>query len=171
MTVILRVVFSIGEIGHLPIASQWALRETFVTVLVVTAPGIKPLFNQHNWINKSSGKGTNSATGYADGRSQSRFKSNTTRTGNVTTVHADEAALGKNRQYYELSTAANKLGGNKSSGSQENIVPKPGDNNIHVVTEYTTFHENSDEERSIDLGKRPHETSTLADRRASTNRN
>ncbi|CAG8976196.1 hypothetical protein HYALB_00009509 [Hymenoscyphus albidus] len=169
VTVVLRVIFSIGSIDHLPVASQWALRETFVTVLTVTAPGIKPLFNSYKWINKSSEKSTGSHGGYKVGRSQSRFKSNTTRTGNTTTVHADEAALGNNRQYYELSTAANKMGASKltrSSASQEYIVKKSSDNNIHVVTEYTTFHDNSDEERSVNFGKRPQETG-VADRKLS----
>lgn len=155
VTVILRVIFSLGDISSLPTAGSWALRETFVSVITVTAPGIKPLFNRSKWINSSiqgyqSGKESGPAnSGYHAHSSDAE--------GNFTSVTAYEdgtSGQGTGRQNYELSSiqcpkkATRKHGKHpyqSGSGSEEHIVPsKDEDNGIHIVTEYRLDHEGSD---------------------------
>jgi len=156
VTVILRLVFSLGDINSLPTAGSWALRETFVSVITVTAPGIKPLFNRNKWINSSlQGYQSDKATGACN----SGFNTHSSARGNFTSVTAYEdgaAGQGTGRQNYELSSipwpkkGAKKTGRpyQSDSGSQEHIVPaKEEDNAIHVVTEYRLEHEGSDGSR------------------------
>ena len=153
VTVILRLIFSLGDIGSLPTAASWALRETFVSVITVTAPGIKPLFDKANWINSSS-KDSNMSP--KDSRGRSLFTSTKSQRGEtVTTIHAEEIGQKAGHQYYELSPIQWwKKGLDKDgmqhlpadSASQEHIIDsaKNEDLAIHVATEYRIEHEGSD---------------------------
>ncbi|KAK2776135.1 hypothetical protein FQN52_003805 [Onygenales sp. PD_12] len=161
VTVILRLIFSFGDINSITTAGMWAMRETFVAIIVVTAPGIKPLFNKTTWIKSSSNGAGSKMPG-----SQSLFNSNNiSHAGVLTTIEADESRT-TNRQYYELSSGkwprkSTKSAVPPSDSSQEHIVVDNGNTNtIHVVTEYRLDHESSDEfpaerDRGIDFDKAP----------------
>ncbi|KAK2806825.1 hypothetical protein FQN50_005687 [Emmonsiellopsis sp. PD_5] len=161
VTVILRLIFSFGDINSITTAGMWAMRETFVAIIVVTAPGIKPLFNKAHWIKSSSNGAGSKMPG-----SQSLFNSNNiSRAGVLTTIEADESRT-TNRQYYELSSGkwprkSMKGTAPPSDSSQEHIVVDNGNANaIHVITEYRLDHESSDEfpaeqDRGINFDKGP----------------
>jgi hypothetical protein len=164
VTVILRLIFSLGDIGSLPTAASWALRETFVSVITVTAPGIKPLFNKTNWINSSS-KGSN--TNLKDSRGRSLFTSTKSQRGEtVTTIHAEEIGQKAGHQYFELSPIHQwKKGLDKDgmqhlpadSASQEHIIDSANNEDlaIHVATEYRIEYEGSDgDNNSSDIQKK-----------------
>ncbi|KAJ6092686.1 hypothetical protein N7486_007975 [Penicillium sp. IBT 16267x] len=55
---ILRCYYSLGDISNLPLALRWADRECFVAAIVVSLPGIKPLFNGVGWLGFSSYPGS-----------------------------------------------------------------------------------------------------------------
>lgn len=47
---ILRAYYSLQDLTLLPIASGWTSRETFVAAVVVSIPGIKPMFSRKTWF-------------------------------------------------------------------------------------------------------------------------
>lgn len=55
---VLRCYYSLGDISNLPLALRWADRECFVAAIVVSLPGIKPLFNGVGWLGFSSYSGS-----------------------------------------------------------------------------------------------------------------
>ncbi|KAJ5105063.1 hypothetical protein NUU61_002410 [Penicillium alfredii] len=57
---ILRAYYSLGDITNLPIALGWANRECFVAAIVVSLPGIKPLFRNTRWLGSSNRKNSKS---------------------------------------------------------------------------------------------------------------
>ncbi|KAL4789398.1 hypothetical protein BDV19DRAFT_374187 [Aspergillus venezuelensis] len=68
---LLRCILSIQDISSINNSTIWAIRETFVAIIAVNAPCIKPLFSSSIWLRSSSkdpssGKGT---YGYGYGKS------------------------------------------------------------------------------------------------------
>lgn len=61
---ILRAHYSLGDITNLPIALGWADRECFVAAIVVSLPGIKPLFRNTRWLGSSNRKQSGSGPYY-----------------------------------------------------------------------------------------------------------
>ncbi|KAJ5179211.1 hypothetical protein N7492_002421 [Penicillium capsulatum] len=77
---ILRAHYSLGDITHLPIALGWADRECFVAAIVVSLPGIKPLFRNTKWLGSSNRKPSNtpySNSGYNNFNSKTSGKTKT----------------------------------------------------------------------------------------------
>ncbi|KAI9642124.1 hypothetical protein NHQ30_008925 [Ciborinia camelliae] len=162
VAVILRVYFSLGDIGSLSTATSWALRESFISVITATAPGIKPLFNRSSWIESTMNETTHMDRKTA---AASRLDPATRKSvgGNITTITgSNDAQRGvSGRQYIELGRSVNwpKKGKkdsvdvkNKelsaSSSSQEHIVAENDDEfAIHVTTEYTLQHEMGSDSR------------------------
>ncbi|PGH15304.1 hypothetical protein AJ79_02469 [Helicocarpus griseus UAMH5409] len=148
IAVCLRITFSFRDIDSIYTAGAWAIREVFVGIIVVTAPGIKPVFNKARWLNFSS---NNASTLNKYGESQSRFHSfNKHQSGTRTTIQSEDSELVRS-PYYELSTPhmpkkpkSVKNQPVTSRSSQEDIA-KDDDNAIHVVTEYRLEHESGDD--------------------------
>ncbi|APA15944.1 hypothetical protein SS1G_09158 [Sclerotinia sclerotiorum 1980 UF-70] len=143
--VILRVYSSLRNSGTLSNVIAWAFRESFISVIAATAPGIKPLFNRSNWVNNPSEDVT---------EANNRVHSSTHKLngGNISAIAGSkdvQKGVG-GRQYIELGHTENwPLKGKKnsvdakvkehatSSSSQEHIVAGTDDvRAIHVTTEY-----------------------------------
>ncbi|KAF7855977.1 hypothetical protein EAF04_009933 [Stromatinia cepivora] len=144
--VIVRVYSSLRHAGTLSSVVFWAFRESFISIIAATAPGIKPLFNRSNWVNSPSEHVT---------ETNNRVHPSTHKLngGNITTVAGPkdmQKGVG-GRQYIELGHIENwplKVNKNSIDGkakehpsrssSQEHIVPGTDDvRAIHVITEYT----------------------------------
>lgn len=66
---IIRCVLSLINVNNIASATIWAIREAFITILAVSIPVIKPLFNRTKWISSING---NSGSASAS-RSRNRF--------------------------------------------------------------------------------------------------
>lgn len=122
----LRAYYSVKNISTLSIALGWASREALLSVITVSAPGIKPLITQSRWF-RTYGDGyssypTNSRGLHYD-RSGFSSASKAQRDGDVTTI-----STACERQHpYELSSSLGWKKGRRDSSteSQERII---GDN-------------------------------------------
>ncbi|KAL4912889.1 hypothetical protein BDW62DRAFT_215975 [Aspergillus aurantiobrunneus] len=54
MATVLRCVLSLQSIDNINACTIWAIRESFVAILAVNAPCIKPLFSSSTWLRSSS---------------------------------------------------------------------------------------------------------------------
>ncbi|TGO19763.1 hypothetical protein BTUL_0002g00050 [Botrytis tulipae] len=143
--VILRVYYALSGVGDLGSVVSWAFRETFISIVTATAPGIKPLFNRSNWIDTSSliETGTN---GKAGGASRVHHSNHQFDGGNITsTIGNKDGQRGvSGRQYIELGHAENwPVTGKRhnvdvktkelmtDSSSQEHIIA--GSDDIHAI--------------------------------------
>ncbi|KXX83469.1 hypothetical protein MMYC01_200075 [Madurella mycetomatis] len=65
---LLRCILSLRDIEGINISTIWAIRETFVGLIVVNAASIKPLFSTTRWLSSSkiSGDGNENSGGYVD---------------------------------------------------------------------------------------------------------
>ena len=138
---ILRTYYSLHSLTTLQIATGWACRETFVAILVVCAPAIKPLFNGTNFLGSSnqSTKPQHPSTMWSE---SANFKTNISRNDDQRGMH------------YEMGTRERgwrKMGSHgrtsPASGSEERIImdddklAKDGFGPVHVTHEYTVSHE------------------------------
>lgn len=150
----LRAYYSVKNISTLSIALGWASREALVSVITVSAPGIKPLITQSGWF-RTYGDGYSSyptnSRGLPYDRSGFSSSSKAQREGDVTTI-----STACERQHpYELSSSLGWKKGQRDSSteSQECIIgskdgPLPGgkrashaDNAGIVVTTDVAFSE------------------------------
>jgi hypothetical protein len=78
---ILRAYYSLSSITNLGTALGWADRECFVAAIVVSLPGIKPLFRNARWLGSTNRKHTKNPYDNSDGfngfRSKASGKTNT----------------------------------------------------------------------------------------------
>jgi len=63
---ILRTYYSFSDISKITIAQSWADREGFVSMVVISTPGIWPLFRKCRWFHISSFRSDNSGTVFQD---------------------------------------------------------------------------------------------------------
>ncbi|KAL5044880.1 hypothetical protein BDW71DRAFT_198762 [Aspergillus fruticulosus] len=118
---ILRAYYSVTNINTLATALGWASRECFVSVFIVCAPGIKPLFARFQWF-RTSGSSNKTYSNTHGTRSQGKvFMSKNSNHNFNTLVSAHEA------EPYEMeqpSSWKKKYKGRGSDeGSQEHIIP------------------------------------------------
>lgn len=78
---LLRCILSLQDIKQIDTSTIWAIRETFVAIIAVNAPCIKPLFSSATWIG-STRETSKNQSGYPTGDSQStsvfgRYKNRT----------------------------------------------------------------------------------------------
>jgi len=168
---ILRAYYSLKSLTTLSIALGWANRECFVAAIVVSLPGIKPLFRNTRWIGSSNrGKQYNytgpSSSGYNG--FGSKFSGNTktyitslvssNRTGHVelhdvpttTTTMGDRDSDGKRASTASKELILNNDNTHARGHDEEEAATgsrrsgSPGENPplaIRVTTEYTLAHE------------------------------
>lgn len=148
---ILRAYYSLKSIQTLSIALGWADRECFVAAIVVSLPGIKPLFRNTSWLgssNKSQKYGENTSN-----RTTRKYPWSNRSGGHTNTeISTHNSAPG---DHFELSARRlkNTLGASRlsSDGSAEHILSTQKDlegdpnNAIHVTTEYILEEERRDE--------------------------
>ncbi|PLB40376.1 uncharacterized protein BDW47DRAFT_135147 [Aspergillus candidus] len=114
---ILRAYYSVTDINTLATALGWASRECFVSVIIVCAPGIKPLFKRFRWFRTNT-----SSNGYSNTVSHGKVFSS--KTGNFNTLVSTH-----DQTPYEMGPSAGwrKHKGKPSSGeSQEEIISPSG---------------------------------------------
>ena len=145
---ILRAYYSLKSLTTLSIALGWANRECFVAAIVVSLPGIKPLFRNSRWLGSSNrGKSSNAPSSYPYGGgygSSSKASAGNTKTYISSLISGNHNA----RRHYELDdvTISNTMvdadeGKRASTASKELILGD--DSGIRVTTEYTLEHEGS----------------------------
>ncbi|KAI9730586.1 MAG: hypothetical protein M1834_005829 [Cirrosporium novae-zelandiae] len=125
---LLRCILSLASVEHAGFSAIWAIRETFVSVLAVSAPAIKPLFNKSVWFSS------------ADGSNQPRFKGFFRPRSVLHSDHREGASSGAAYELRNVKTA-DRISKN---GSEECIIGKDEDPElghsrnlrIQVTTEY-----------------------------------
>ncbi|KAL4779017.1 hypothetical protein BJX76DRAFT_341893 [Aspergillus varians] len=117
---VLRAYYSVTQIDNLDTALGWASRECFVSVFIVCAPGIKPLFARFRWFRSNLSSNDHSTNAKSRGNV---FSSKNSHTFN-TLISAHE------REPYEMAPSVawkkHKTKGS-SDESQEHIIPLSGD--------------------------------------------
>ncbi|GME31041.1 uncharacterized protein LTHEOB_9422 [Neofusicoccum parvum] len=122
---IIRCVMSVNEIRKIGTSGAWAIRETFVSIFVVNAPAIKPLFSRNQW-NKSS-KGTSGST--------SRTGPKLSRTPQGDEVELRSGTYWSNK---DGSSVRDVERGSASGGSDDNIIEPKDGLRINVTTAFAT---------------------------------
>lgn len=151
---ILRAYYSLSSITNLGTALGWADRECFVAAIVVSLPGIKPLFRNTRWLGSTNRKNSKSPYYNSDGYNGAGSNSGKTKT--------FVSSRSRKSGGFQLDSVLNTNKGNPISeaGSEEyilegNLGVAAGTGNrdpmaIRVTTEYTLEHEHgmSDQMRS-----------------------
>ena len=147
---VLRAYYSVSNLNNLDVALGWASREALVSVVVVCAPGIKPLLSQFKWFqsfkSSSNGYGTSNQRTGKSGLFNSR-------SGNFTAISTKND---EGQHPYELSIMKKDNKGKRddsSTESKERIIdpplqlpggsspPRDNADGIVVTTEYTLAHD------------------------------
>ncbi|CAG7947684.1 unnamed protein product [Penicillium nalgiovense] len=154
ISTILRAYYSLSSITNLGTALGWADRECFVAAIVVSLPGIKPLFRNTRWLGSSNRKHSKNPYYHSDG-----YNATGSKTGKTKTFVSSRS---RKSGGFELDDVLNTNKGSRVSdaGSEEYIlegsqqVPagagKQDPMAIRVTTEYTLERElgRSDQMRS-----------------------
>lgn len=154
---ILRCYYSLGDISSLSTALQWADRECFVAAVIVSLPGIKPLFRGVRWLGVSDYSNSRSKNPYSS-QGYNKFASRNDERG--------PAYSFPERNRMELGTIPG--GTRKGASSEESERPildgknnvitsvgpgsqgppaQPNPFSIHVTTEYSLEAEHKNEGR------------------------
>lgn len=147
---ILRAHYSLGDITNLPIALGWADRECFVAAIVVSLPGIKPLFRNTHWLGSTNRK---ASTAPYSGEGYNHFNSRTSGKTKTFISSRRSASLGRHFEFDSvLRTEKNSRvseggseeyildnvkGPSASSGPLSQDSPSRDPLAIHVTTEYS----------------------------------
>ncbi|KAA8644984.1 uncharacterized protein ATNIH1004_009195 [Aspergillus tanneri] len=138
----LRAYYSVKDINTLSTALGWASREALVSVFIVCAPGIKPLFAKFGWFGSYASHGY----GYKYGASNTPRR----RSGMFNSM-----GTAKDGHPYEMSLSMGRKKRESSAESQERIVGSGVERDhmdvnkregIMVTTDVTLAHEDSDEQ-------------------------
>lgn len=154
---ILRAYYSLTSITNLPIALGWADRECFVAAIVVSLPGIKPLFRNTRWLGSTNRKnsknpyynsdGYNAFGSKASGKTKTFVTSRPRKSGNFeldSVLHtAKESCDGSQECILDGERVASPVAGAAGQSGQRDMA-------IRVTTEYTLESEGTD-----GLPKRP----------------
>lgn len=122
---ILRCYYSLGDISNLPIALRWADRESFVAAIVVSLPGIKPLFRNVGWLGFSSYSGSKNV--YSTG-GYNNFAFRGDKSGGISF-----AERSGNRKSLELNTIPGLKQKRASSEESERPILHPGGESFATV--------------------------------------
>ncbi|CAG7942766.1 unnamed protein product [Penicillium salamii] len=138
---VLRAYYSLSSITNLGTALGWADRECFVAAIVVSLPGIKPLFRNTSWLGSSNRKNSKNPYYRSDGYNGFGSKAS----GNTKTFVTSRS---RKSGGFELDSVLNTKGDRLSeTGSEEHILDShmgaeipvsPGRDKmaIRVTTEY-----------------------------------
>ncbi|KAJ5517066.1 hypothetical protein N7527_008626 [Penicillium freii] len=138
---VLRAYYSLSSITNLGTALGWADRECFVAAIVVSLPGIKPLFRNTSWLGSSNRKNSKNPYYRSDGHNGFGSKAS----GNTKTFVTSRS---RKSGGFELDSVLNTKGDRLSeTGSEEHILDShlgaeipvsPGRDKmaIRVTTEY-----------------------------------
>ncbi|KAJ6035051.1 uncharacterized protein N7446_009811 [Penicillium canescens] len=141
---VLRAYYSLTSITNLPIALGWADRECFVAAIVVSLPGIKPLFRNSRWLGSSNhksskspyynGDGYNAFGSRASGKTKTFVTSRPRRSGNFeldSVLNATKVSRDGSQEYIlDGERIASPAAGQAEQAAQRDMA-------IRVTTEYT----------------------------------
>lgn len=160
---ILRAYYSLGDITNLPLALGWADRECFVAAIVVSLPGIKPLFRNTRWLGSSNRKASNSPysnSGYNNFNSKTSGKTKTfisSRRSGSFGRHFEMDSVMRTEKSTRISTGGSEecilddaKGASMSSKPMPQNSPSRDPLAIHVTTELSLEEEGSRAPRSSD---------------------
>ncbi|OJJ80132.1 uncharacterized protein ASPGLDRAFT_1502724 [Aspergillus glaucus CBS 516.65] len=141
---VLRTYYSISNINKLSVALGWASREALVSVFVVCAPGIKPLFARFKWFQSFK----SSSNGYSSNQRTGRNGMFHSKSGNFTGINSTKDE-GKHPYELDIMKRNKDKHDDSSNESQERIIESGEDANspprdhagIVVTTEYTLAHD------------------------------
>ncbi|RJE21422.1 hypothetical protein PHISCL_06253 [Aspergillus sclerotialis] len=141
---ILRAYYSVTDISTFSTALGWASRECFVSVIIVSAPGIKPLFSRFKWFRS---KVSTNEYSYSKRSKLQGSMLNSKKGHNFNTLISGDN--------HELSSGIRRHKHGSSNESQEQIISssvtakhddhvEPGENTgIQVTTDVTLEHEDA----------------------------
>jgi hypothetical protein len=138
---LLRCVLSLADLSHVSKSTIWGIRETFVSVIAISAPAIRPLFNKERWIGSSNDQGA--STGKFIKFGKQRSVSEITPSGKSVPRDGDQnhdLEAGRSWQVAEGADSDMELKHMSGNGSEEQIVCKNENNlplEINVATVYT----------------------------------
>lgn len=136
LAAILRAYYSLKSLTTLPVAAGWTSRELFVAAVVVSIPGIKPMFSQATWFRfkSSNGQSSGNTHGYAANTSRSRNLELVTIGGSGRPTPGAPPAGGADRSEWRV--GAKEIRGHKlhSDGSSEDLILEGS--GIHITKEY-----------------------------------
>lgn len=145
---VLRCVLTLAATDHIGVSTIWAIRETFVSLIAISAPAIKPLFNKNSWVGSASSK-----NGASSGRFK-KFSGNNTLSakgtrGNQTMMgsRGDDLEVGSSRKGPHSMESEMELKDISHNGSEENIIDNGKHNSpleINVTTAYALDNEEQD---------------------------
>lgn len=147
---LLRCILTLADAKQIGNSTIWASRETFVSIIAVSAPAIKPLFNQNRWIGSSHDKGGSSNPG-------GYFKKSG---GNGTALETENSSKSVARDIENDLEAQESWNGTKSAesdpelrdisryGSEEEIVEKNQYETLPLKINVTTVYALVDDERA-----------------------
>ncbi|BCR86005.1 uncharacterized protein ACHE_21463S [Aspergillus chevalieri] len=142
---VLRTYYSVSNIDKLSVALGWASREALVSVFVVCAPGIKPLFTRFRWFQSFK----SSSNGYSSNQRTGRSGLFNSKSGNFTAINSTKDD-GKHPYELDIMRRNKDKHEDSSNESQERIIESGGNANspprdagIVVTTEYTLAHDDT----------------------------
>ncbi|TVY15980.1 hypothetical protein LARI1_G006733 [Lachnellula arida] len=142
---VLRCVLTLAETQYIGVSTIWASRETFVSLIAISAPAIKPLFNKNSWVGSS-----NSKNGASSGRFKKFSGNNLSGVNGTQTMkgnRANDLETGSSRKGPQSIESEMELKDISYHGSEENIID-PGQHNspleINVTTAYALDNEEED---------------------------
>ncbi|KAL2830401.1 hypothetical protein BJY01DRAFT_254653 [Aspergillus pseudoustus] len=129
----LRCILVLSSIDQINVAAIWAVRETFVAMVVVNAPALKPLFRLSTWSSKFGPKTSSdeyplSSTGRARGSKHAPLKSLSRAADTYTFLESDVAIVPPN---FEV----------EISGEAGDAAGKGSETGIKVTTNVETRYE------------------------------
>ncbi|KAI1831345.1 hypothetical protein DTO006G1_7252 [Penicillium roqueforti] len=139
---ILRAYYSLSSITNLGTALGWADRECFVAAIVVSLPGIKPLFRNTRWLGSTNRKNSKShyynsdACNGTSGKTKTFVSSRSRKSGGFeldSVLNANKARRASGAESEEYILEGNQ-GLGVSDGQHDPMA-------IRVTTEYTLKHE------------------------------
>ncbi|KAJ6072431.1 hypothetical protein N7467_010516 [Penicillium canescens] len=141
---VLRAYYSLTSITNLPTALGWADRECFVAAIVVSLPGIKPLFRNSRWLGSSNhksskspyynGDGYNAFGSRASGKTKTFVTSRPRRSGNFeldSVLNTTKVSRDGSQEYIlDSERIVSPAAGQPEQAAQRDMA-------IRVTTEYT----------------------------------
>ncbi|KAL4932958.1 uncharacterized protein BDV17DRAFT_299478 [Aspergillus undulatus] len=137
----LRAYYSVKEIDHLSTALGWASREALVSVVIVCAPGIKPLFSKIGFFRSNGSSNRYKNTWRSKSTFHSKGKEGITALSRTGERHPYElAAMGRKKTRRDSSGESQEYIINAEATEKRGDTPEDG---IVVTTDVTLAHEDN----------------------------
>ncbi|TVY34178.1 hypothetical protein LOCC1_G008102 [Lachnellula occidentalis] len=146
---LLRCILTLAATNQIGNSTIWGVRETFVSLIAISTPAIKPMFNKERWIGSSNEKGASSGK-------FKKFSGN--KTSGISGTHTmirdtnnKDLETGNSRKGLRSMESETELKDFSANGSEENIISSGKHNSpleINVTTAYVLDNEEEGHSRS-----------------------